>query len=195
MSAVVVVSLLVAGTLVALPSFSDAADPGALRDQLGQNQAKAQSLSAQVARLAKIERALTKQVAALQRRQAEVQADLDRDEAELAQVREDLDQERARALRLRKRLTQARAALATRMLERYKAPDVDAISVVLNSVSFADLMERTAFIKRIQENDEEILVTVRTARRDALTERRRLDAAEARQRTIVAGLRARRNAV
>lgn len=81
------------------------------------------------------------------------------------------------------------------MIERYKASDVDALSVVLNSVSFSDLMERTAFLRRIQDSDEEIVKTVRAARTDAIAERRRLDAAEERQHRAVEGLRARRNAL
>jgi hypothetical protein len=85
--------------------------------------------------------------------------------------------------------------LRTRMLARYKASDVDALSVVLNSASFSDLVERAAFLRRIQDSDEEILKTVRDARADAVRERRRLDAAEERQRRVVEGLRARRNAI
>ena len=66
---------------------------------------------------------------------------------------------------------------------------------MLNSASFADLMERAAFLRRIQDSDEEIVKTVRPRASDAVAERRRLDAAEERQRRAVEGLRARRNAI
>lgn len=189
------VLLLLSGAAVALPVHSDAADAGSLRDKLGRAKEREQSLESSVARLAKSEARLTRQITALEQRRTAIQADLDRDEAQLARVQEELRAERARALRLRKRLTQAREVLRTRLLERYKASDVDVLSVVLNATSFANLMERAAFLRRIQENDQEIVVTVRTARRDALVERRRLDAAEERQSRIVEGLRARRNAL
>jgi peptidoglycan hydrolase CwlO-like protein len=168
---------------------------GTLEQRVDRAQAREASLESSIARLTALDGRLARQVAALERRRAAVQADLDRDAAELARVQADLRRERARALRLRARLALARRTLAERLLTRYKASDVDAISVVLNAASFADLMERAAFLRRIQDNDEEILVAVRTARRDALRERRRLDAAEDRQRRVVAGLRARRNAV
>jgi hypothetical protein len=174
---------------------SDAADPGSLRSRVDQAKSREASLAASISRLARAEGQMTRQLAALERRQAAVQADLNRDEGRLAGIQADLRAERARALRLRRRLTQARAVLRTRLLERYKAPSVDALSVVLNAASFADLMERANFLRRIQDNDQEILVTVRQARGAAVAERRRLDAAEARRRLAVDGLRARRDAI
>jgi peptidoglycan hydrolase CwlO-like protein len=186
---------LLVGACVALPVVSDAADPGALRDRAGEQRARERSLAASVAKLAATDRRLSRQIAALQRRQAAVQADLDRDQSKLTRTQDALRRERARAARLRARLLEVRETLRTRLVERYKASDVDALSVVLNSASFADLVERAAFLRRIQDADEEILVTVRAARGDAVAERRRLDAAEERQRRVVAGLRARRNAI
>jgi len=190
-----VLLLLLIGGAVALPVHSDAADPGSLREKLDRTKQREQTLASSVARLAASERRLTRQIAALERRRAAIQADLTRDEGRLARVQADLRAERARALRLRQRLDEAREVLRTRLVERYKASDVDALSVVLNATSFANLMERAAFLRRIQDNDEEIVVTVRAARREALAERRRLDAAEARQRRVVEGLRARRTAI
>ena len=192
--AAVVLALLV-GACVLLPAFSKAADPGALREKADQARDRERGLAASVARLSASESRLSRQIARLQRRQAAIQADLDRDAAELAATQDALRRERARAARLRERLHEARETLRVRLLERYKASDVDALSVVLNAASFAELMERAAFLRRIQDNDEEIVVAVREARADAIAERRRLDAAEERQRRIVAGLRARRNAV
>ena len=114
----------------------------------------------------------------LEQRRAEVQADLDRDKAKLAAVQEELRAERARLARLRARLDEARTVLAERLLTRYKASDVDVVSVVLNASSFSNLLERAEFLKRIQQNDEEIVVTVRDARADAIEETKRLEAAE-----------------
>lgn len=193
--AALILGCLLSGIFVVLPMISDAADPGTLREKAEQARARERTLSGAVARLAASDRRLARQIATLQRRQAAVQADLDRDEATLAQTREALRHERARAARLANRLTVARRTLRTRLLERYKASHVDALSVVLNSASFSDLMERAAFLRRIQDSDEEIVKTVRAARTDAVAERRRLDAAEDRQRRAVEGLRARRNAV
>ncbi|HEX8208044.1 MAG TPA: transglycosylase family protein [Solirubrobacteraceae bacterium] len=178
---------------VALPT--SAQDPGALRSQRDQLGAKEQRLTADVRQLDAVAAKVEQQLATIERRRAEVQADLDRDRAELEQVQEDLRKERARLQRLRARLDEARAMLADRLLTRYKASDVDVLSVVLNASSFSDLLERADLLKRIQQNDEEILVTVRDARADAAAETTRLAAAEDRQREVVAAVTARRNAV
>lgn len=195
-SARVTLSVLLACALcggVALPT--SAQDPGALRQERDRVRAQEQRLTADVGRLDAIAAKVQQQLATLERRRAEVQADLDRDRAELAEVQEDLRAERARLARLRERLAEARAMLADRLLTRYKASDVDVLSVVLNASSFSDLLERADFLRRIQQNDEEILVTVRDARADAAAETKRLAAAEDRQREIVAAVTARRNAV
>ncbi|HEX2088265.1 MAG TPA: transglycosylase family protein [Solirubrobacteraceae bacterium] len=191
-------SLLLAAALcagVALPFAGAQGDPDTLRDQAGAARAKEERLSADVGRLDAIAAKVQRQLDTLEHRRAEVQADLDRDEAELDAVRADLRSERARVARLRARLAEARAMLAERLVTRYKAADVDVVSVVLDSASFSDLLERAAFLRRIQQNDEEIVVTVREAREDAVLEERRLEEAEARQRRVVAALTARRNAV
>ena len=152
-----VLTALLAGAGAALP----AADPEALRERAASARERERSLAGSVARLTAADRRLSRQVAALEARRAAVQADLDRDATRLARTQADLRAERARALRLRRRLDEARRTLATRLLERYKASDIDALSVVLNATSFANLMERGAFLRRIQDNDEEILLTVR----------------------------------
>ena len=172
-----------------------AQDPGALRQEADRARAREQRLSADVGRLDAIAAKVQQQLATLERRRAEVQADLDRDRARLAAVQKELRAERARLARLRARLAEAREMLAERLLTRYKAPDVDVVSVVLNASSFADLLERANFLRRIQQNDEEILVVVRDARADAVRETQRLAAAEDRQREVVAAVTARRNAL
>ena len=182
-----------AAACVALPGL--AADPDALRDRIAGAQAREESLSAQVARLGGLAARTQRQLSALERRLAEVQADLARDEAELGRVRADLEAERRRLARLRARLDEVRRVLAGRLVTRYKASDVDALSVVLGAHSFSDLLERANFLRRIQRADENILVVVRDARTEAARETKRLAAAEARQQRIVEGLRARRDAV
>ena len=188
-----VVALLCLCALAVVPA--GAQDPGALREQAARARDRERSLSADVARLGATAARVERHLALLERRRAEVQADLERDRAKLAAVQADLRSERARLARLRARLAQARETLAERLVTRYKAADVDIASVVLGASSFSDLLERADFLKRIQQNDEEILVTVREARRDAVEETRRLARAEDRQRKVVAGLQARRNAL
>jgi peptidoglycan hydrolase CwlO-like protein len=172
-----------------------AEDPGALRDRIGAAEARERALTGDVRRLDALAAKVSRQLAVLQRRVAEVQADLARDTAQLAAVQDDLRKERARLARLRARLTEVRDQLAVRLRERYMANRPDIISVVLGAHSFANLLERADFLRRIQRADQQILIAVRTARRDAARETRRLDKAEARQREVVGALRMRRNAL
>jgi septal ring factor EnvC (AmiA/AmiB activator) len=192
----VTLSILLACALaagVALPTRAQ--DPDALRNQIGAAKAREQRLTADVQKLDALAAKVQGQLATLERRRAEVQADLDRDQARLDAIEIKLDAERRRLARLKKRLAEAREMLAERLVTRYKAPDLDVVSVVLNASSFANLLERADFLKRIQQNDEEILVTVRDARADAAAETKRLAAAEERQREIVDALTKRRNAL
>ncbi len=101
------------------------------------------------------------------------QTGLDRQKAELQEVRNDLEEARDRLERLRRELDTARTVLAARLVEIYKADSPDALTVVLESDGFGDLLERAEFLDRISDQDREITDRVRrlrdTAERQALT--------------------------
>ena len=90
-----------------------------------------------------------------------LQRDLDAKRAELESIQGELRSERARLVRLRARLREARATLATRLVELYKADKPDLVTVVLGSTGFADLLERGEFIRRISDQDRQIVTLVR----------------------------------
>ena len=104
-------------------------------------------------------------ITVLERKQISIQVDLDAKRAELSRIQEQLRQERIRLARLRARLAEARIALADRLVELYKADKPDVITVVLESDGFADLLERTEFMKRVSDQDSRIIDRVRTAGR------------------------------
>ena len=134
-------------------------------------------------------------ISALEGRQARIQADLDRQRSELIRIQDDLRRERARLARLKARLAEARATLARRLVALYKADAPDAVTVILNSNGFADLVERGDFIKRVSDQDRRIIGIVRTAKADAVSTARRLDHLEARQQQVTALVLRRRNQV
>jgi len=175
-------------------------------DRLG---GREQRLSGAAARLGRLERVTARAVAILERRVAAVQRDLAEAEAVLAQTRARREAAQRRALRLRKRLKQSRAQLAELLRGRYSATPPDLVTVVLTADGFPQLLETVDFLKRVQRQNERILGTVRSARGEAIAQRRVL-ASLARQRraaaevvrrrhdaleTIAAGLRARRAAL
>ena len=142
----------------------------------------------------KIDR-LQGKIGTLQSRQGELEADLAAKKAELIEIQTALRSERARLARLRARLVVAQRMLERRLVEMYKADKPDALSVVLNSDGFAELLERGEFIRRIADADRNIVTVVRTAKADAKRTEAKLDTLEGRQREITAAVEARRNEV
>ena len=132
-------------------------------------------------------------IATLERRQAVVQVELDRRRDELIGTQERLRDERWRLARLRTRLRQTRAVLRRRLVEIFKADKPDVLTVVLNADGFEALLERGEFIRRIAEQDRELVVLVGRAKRDAETTATRLDRLERRQQRVAAAVLTRRN--
>jgi peptidoglycan hydrolase CwlO-like protein len=173
------------------------ADPGlgTLRSQAERQRAREQSLRGDVAQLGLTIGRLERQITVLQNRQAAVQADLDADQARLDRVQAALRGQRARLARLRARLAQARKVLADRLVALYKSPEPQLVSIVMASRSFADLLDRAAFLRRVQNQDTRIIDRVREARGEARRAVVRLSRDEQRQGRLVAVVRARRDAV
>jgi hypothetical protein len=175
-------------------------------DKLGGHE---QRLSGAAARLGRLEQVTARAVAILESRVAAVQQDLDESEAVLAQTVQRRRAAEQRALRLRRRLKQSRAQLAKLLRERYTSAPPDLVTVVLAADGFAQLMETIDFIKRIQSQNVRILGSVRSARSEAIAQRRVLAGLARRRRaaadvvrrrhdalaTIAAGLEARRAAL
>lgn len=131
----------------------------------------------------------------LSQRQQVVQSDLDESKAELERVQEDLRSERRRLARLRARLKEARGILGERLEALYKADEPDLITVVLNSKGFADLVERGDFLRRINDQDTQILTIVKEAKADAIRTEKRLDKLEERQQEVTERIQARRDEI
>ncbi len=136
---------------------------------------------------------LQNRITGLTTREARIQADLDRKRAELTRLQADLRSERARLVRLRARLVVARRALARRMVEIYQSDRPDIVTVILNSKGFADLLEREDFIRRISDQDRQIIKLVATAKTDATATAHKLAGLESRQQRVTAAVLSRRN--
>ena len=168
---------------------------GELRSQADRQRAREQSLTGDVARLGGLVSRIEGQLAGLQRRRAQVEAELAADQARLDRLQAALRAERVRLSRLRARLAEARQVLSERMVALYKTQEPHLVTLVLEARGFADLVERAAFLRRIESQDTRIIETVRDARVEARTAVGRLARDEARQARITAAVQARRNAV
>jgi peptidoglycan DL-endopeptidase CwlO len=139
--------------------------------------------------------ALQGDITTLQTRQVRIEADLESKRAELARLQDLLREERIRLVKLRARLAESRAALSDRLVALYKADKPDVVTVILEADGFADLLERTEFMRRVSEQDARIIDRVRTAKAEATAAENRLDRLEDRQRDVTAVVARRREEV
>ena len=165
------------------------------REKIGRKKGTERVLTTQISAYNRRIRRLQGRIGTLQTRQQRVQVDLDAKRAELESLRTGLRSERARLLRLRARLDETRAKLRLRLVEIYKAEPPDVITVVLNSDGFADLLERTEFLKRISDQDRRIVTIVRAAKADSVSSEKRLARLEARQRLVTQIVQKRRDEI
>src|SRR4051794_28696871 len=163
----------------------------ATRGKIGRKKGTEHVLAGDIAAWTRRINGLQVRISSLSRREVTLQADLDRKRAELAVVQERLRAERARLTRLRARLIVGGRALARRLRELYTADQPDIVTVVLNSNGFADLLERSEFLKRISDNDRQIVTIVRHAKRDAAASAARLDTLQKRKQAVAAVILAR----
>ena len=148
------------------------------REQIADARQKEGVLSSTIQQFSNRIETLQGEISATQRRLERAQASLDRQRAELEEVRDQLEEARDRLERLRRELDTARRVLAARLVEIYKADSPDALTVVLESDGFGDLLERAEFLERISEQDRSITDRVRDLRDQAHEQAVRLAALE-----------------
>ena len=126
------------------------------RSQIEHHKAKEGVLSTTIERFNTRIEAIQGEISATERRLSRVQSSLDQQKAELLAVRDRLEAARDRLERLRSELVTARRVLAARLVEIYKADSPDALTVILSSDGFGDLLERAEFLDRISDQDRQI---------------------------------------
>jgi murein DD-endopeptidase MepM/ murein hydrolase activator NlpD len=131
----------------------------------------------------------------VQRRLAVIEADVAAKQARLAQIQRDLRRERARLIKLQLQLVAADKALAANLVSQYESDPPDAITVILHSHGFADLMDRLEFVRRAKEHDQHVIRADQAARKIVIAEATRLGALEARQQQLTDAILQRRNEV
>ena len=139
--------------------------------------------------------ALQGDIRGLQDRQNQIQSSLDQKRAELLATQNKLEKAKDRLARLKVYLAQAEKVLAQRLVQMYKDGEPDALTVVLESNGFADLLERTQFLDRITNQDNQIITRVRTLKAQTAKQTKELGQLQKQQKAAAAAIEARRNAV
>ena len=153
-------------TVAAGGALSVSAPAQSLQERLGDTEQKLETVDRREGVLTTEISAASEEISALQ---AEV-ADLRNREAtlaaELAQKQAELEQAQARLEELRDRLRRAIVILEDRLVAIYKSGEPDLISVILESDGFDDLLERTEYLQRLEEQDSSIVDRVRELRNE-----------------------------
>jgi murein DD-endopeptidase MepM/ murein hydrolase activator NlpD len=127
------------------------------RAQLEHANSREGVLSSTIQRLGDRLDQLRGEVATLRNREAIVQAELNKKEAELKQAKD-------RLAVLRVRLKRSLKVLRERLVAIYESSRPDAVTVILNSNGFDDLLSRYEYLERIQSEDTSIAERVRNLR-------------------------------
>jgi murein DD-endopeptidase MepM/ murein hydrolase activator NlpD len=163
----VLLALAAVATMLAALFVAPAAPAQDLQSKLDQKQAQLKHansregvLSTTIQRYGDRLDKLRGEVSSLRNRQATVQEQLDRTKAELKA-------DKARLKLLRARLKRSLRVLRERLVSIYETSQPDAVSIILNSKGFNDMMNRYEYLRRVQSQDTSIAGRVRGLRNQA----------------------------
>ena len=131
----------------------------------------------------------------LQARQNKIQESLVAKQQELLTTQNKLEKARSHLASLKVYLAKAETVLADRLVAMYKDGEPDALTVILNSNGFADLLERTDFLQRITNQDNQIITRVRVLKAATTKQAKQLGALQKQEAAAAAAIAARRNQV
>jgi murein DD-endopeptidase MepM/ murein hydrolase activator NlpD len=151
-------------TALAALSFATAAGGQDLQSQLDSKQAqihqlqgKKQVLTTDLQRYNEQIDDLAGQVAVLRNREALVVADLRQVQAQLRNAKDQLEI-------LHRRLHRSLGALRNRLVDIYRSNEPDMLTVILQSDGFDDLLSRYEYLRRVEDQDAEVVTRVRGLR-------------------------------
>jgi murein DD-endopeptidase MepM/ murein hydrolase activator NlpD len=135
------------------------------------------------------------EIRGLQDRQNRIQGSLNEKRADLFATQDKLEKAKDRLARLKVYLGSAQKVLAQRLVQMYKDGEPDVLTVVLESNGFADMLERTQFLDRITNQDNQIITRVRTLKAETTKQTKQLGVLQKQQKAAAAAIEQRRNQV
>jgi murein DD-endopeptidase MepM/ murein hydrolase activator NlpD len=166
-----------------------------VRAKIRQKKAKEGVLTSTITNYDHKIQSLQGEIRGLQDRQNRIQVSLDAKRTELFATQNKLEKAKDRLARLKVYLAQAQKVLAQRLVQMYKDGEPDALTVVLESNGFADLLERTQFLDRITNQDNQIITRVRRLKAETTHQTNELAALQKQQKAAAIAIEARRNQV
>src|SRR3954453_11969129 len=166
-----------------------------VRAKIGAKKAKEGVLTSTITRYDRKIQSLQGEIRGLQDRQNQIQESLDQKRAELFATQDKLEKAKDRLARLKLYLARAQKVLAQRLVQMYKDGEPDALTVVLESNGFADLLERTQFLDRITNQDNQIITRVRSLKAQTTRQTKQLSVLQKQQKAAAVAIEQRRNQV
>jgi murein DD-endopeptidase MepM/ murein hydrolase activator NlpD len=139
---------------------------GDARERVERKRGKERVLTTDISGFAVRIRGLQGEIRSVARRQAKLEVEVSEKRAELTGIRDRLERARSRLALLRERLIESQKTLAARLVAIYKDGDPDILSVVLDSTSFGDFLDRTEFLDRIADQDHKVITRVRRVKKE-----------------------------
>jgi murein DD-endopeptidase MepM/ murein hydrolase activator NlpD len=143
------------------------------RSQLDHEQDEKGVLSSEIERFGTQIDELAGQVAVLRNREAIVVAELRRVQAHLRRAKDRLEV-------LHRRLHRSLGVLRNRLVDIYRSNEPDMFTVILQSDGFDDLVDRYEYLRRVEEQDAEVVSRVRGLRNQTRDTVARVEADKAR---------------
>src|SRR3954449_5572195 len=135
------------------------------------------------------------EIRGLQDRQTRIQQSLDQKQSELFRTQDRLEKAKDRLARLKVYLAKAQKVLGARLVQMYKDGEPDVLTVVLESKGFEDLLERTQFLDRITNQDNQIITKVRSLKAQTTKQTKELAKLQKQQKAAAVAIEQRRNQV
>jgi murein DD-endopeptidase MepM/ murein hydrolase activator NlpD len=154
------------------------------RSKINKNNGKAQVLSGTIgeysARINSIQGSVTK----LRAQEAAVQYRLDGAVARLRTIQKRHRAAETQLATLKAQLAKSSKTLARRLVDLYESDRPDLITVVLHADGFAQLIENREFLKRIGQQDREVITAVRISKAQTSSVARELASVEAERQSV-----------
>jgi len=169
---------LVAALLLAAPAAADLS--GAVQSSRGKDHVLTRQIGADAHRIAGFQG----RIEDLRARLADLQRSLELERAQLDGLQRRLRDARARLVALRRSYARDRAVLARQLVAQYEVDRPDIVSVVLDSRSFADLIDTASSLHAVADQNASVTAHVVRERAAVTTAARRLSALVAQQQRV-----------
>jgi murein DD-endopeptidase MepM/ murein hydrolase activator NlpD len=179
--------------LLARVPAAHATSTGQLQQQINAGKSRISGLSGQVAAANRQLGQLGAGIARLQGQVAAIQRRIGPELARLASLRIQLARARTQLVQLEALEARDEAVLARELVGSYEQDQPDLVTAVLDAKGFQDLLDRIAYVSRIQHQDADVVKSVRATREAVAAQATRLGALTIHLQALTAAVLAQRN--